>query len=142
MLEIDQFTGWVQINSATPVLKLDMPILDLGTLPVIEQLDMNNGWRHVVLDCGKPQPAAISSLALSFHHGRLKYVAVSMAIHGESPLVTHQRHTSYLKDKLTAPCTTSPSGISYNYPWGNIGAHYDPRNDSASIVVRWRDEIE
>lgn len=142
MLYTDEITGWIKTNLATPVLKSGMPILDLGTLPIVEQLDMNNGWRHVVVDCGKLQPTGMSSLSLSFHQGQLKYVSASMATPGESPLFTHQRHTSYLQKNLTGPCTTSPSGISYNYPWGNIGAHYDPRNDSASIVVRWLDNME
>ncbi len=137
MLDIDELTSWIKTNLATPELKLDMPVLNLGTLPIVEQLDMNNGWRHVVVDCGKLQPIGMSNLSLSFHHGRLKYVAASMAIPGESPHFTHQRHTSYLQNNLTAPCTTSPSGISHQYPWGIIGAHYDPRNDSSSIVVRW-----
>ena len=71
---LDEKTGLVRLRKDMQPLRSDMPILDLGTLPIVEQLDMNNGWRHVVVDCGKLQPTAISSLALSFHHGQLKYV--------------------------------------------------------------------
>lgn len=48
-------------------------------------------------------------------------------------------YKEYLKRGLGSPTESSPDNpnISYVFPWGQITASYDPRNDSSGIYVSW-----